>query len=167
MTSPDIIELLKKLRWSASHFWPFLHNLALPLSASLAEVYRRWIKRRNARMARNWPAVDGKVMDTHVNKLTRFFGSAQRCNAVFKYSYSVHEGGEVNYFSGEFSRTFPDEDRAWEWLWLLKGKQIRVHIKPEHPEISAVLTFDLDAHFPLPARSPADFNLSSSGFDPQ
>ncbi len=156
MVTPDIFELLKRVKWNSFHFWTSLHNLFVPLGASLAEAARRWVKRRNARLAQSWPSVEGRVQDTHVAKGTKFFGSQRHPNATFTYSYSVKEGSENNYYSGDFSRPFPDEDRAWEWLWSLKGKHIRVHVQPDHPEVSVVLAADLDAHYPLPVRTPED-----------
>ena len=156
MTIPEIAEALKRVRWSSFHsLWP-LHNLFALLGGSLAEISRRWIKRRNARLAQSWPSVEGQVQTTNVVRGTKFHGSARPPNVFFKYSYSVKEGSETNYYSGDFSRPFLDEDRAGEWLWSLKNKRIRVHVQPEHPEVSVVLAADLDAHFPIPVRTPED-----------
>ncbi len=156
MISPDIFELFKRVRWTSFHsLWP-LHNLFALLAGSLAEASRRWVKRRNARLAQNWPSVEGLVGSTDVVRGTKFFGSPRRTEAHFHYSYAVKEEGETNYYSGDYSRPFPDDDRAWEWLWSLKGKRIRVHAQPGKPEVSAVLAADLDAHFPLPVRTPDD-----------
>ncbi|MFY9854701.1 MAG: hypothetical protein WAK26_12575 [Terracidiphilus sp.] len=143
------------------------HNVLAPLVPALLEVVRRQVKRRRARLAQNWPVADGKVQSIDVTAGTKFFGSARRFNASFKYSYTVQDGGEVNHFSGDFSRLFPDRERAWEWLELLKNKQIRVHFQPAHPEVSAVLASDLDAHFSVPARTPDDFVLSPVGTRPE
>jgi hypothetical protein len=128
----------------------------VPVAAWLAAASRRWIKRRNARLAQHWPSVDGRVQSTDVVKGTKFLGTARRIEAKFTYSYSVNEGSELNYYSGDFSRPFPDEDRAWEWLRTLKGKRIRVHVHPDKPQVSAVLGADLDAHFAIPVRTPED-----------
>jgi hypothetical protein len=167
VTTPEIFDLLKRFRWNSFHSWFPLHNLFALLGGSLAEVSRRWIKRRNARLAQNWPPVDGIVLSIHVNAGTRFYGGARQYQAAFAYSYSVQEGSEIDHFSGDFSRPFPDEDRAWEWLQALKDKRIRVHVQPGKPEVSAVLAADLDAHFSLPARTPADFVLSPSATHPE
>jgi hypothetical protein len=107
-------------------------------------------------VAQNWPSVDGRIQRTNAVKGTKFYGSGQHPTASFTYSYSVKEGSETNDFTGDFSRPFPDEDRAWEWLWTLKDKKIRVHVNPDKPEVSAVLAGDLDAHFALPVRTPED-----------
>jgi hypothetical protein len=163
VTTPDIIELLKRVRWSSFHSWLSFHNVIVPLAASLAGLWRTWIKRRNARLAQDWPLVSGRVQSTNVAKGTKFFGSAREYNASFTYSYSVQEGSEINYLSGNYSRPFTDQERAREWLETLKDKQIRVHFKPGRPEVSAVLDTDLDAHFPLPVHTPAD--LLSTAFE--
>lgn len=156
MTSPAIFELLRRVRWNSFHFlWQF-HNLFALLGGSLAEISRRWVKRRNAHLAQSWPSVEGQVGSTNVVRGAKFFGSARRTEAHFHYSYSVKEEGETNYYSGDFSRPFPDNDRAWEWLWSLKNKRVRVHVQPEHPEVSVVLAADLDAHYPIPVRTPED-----------
>jgi hypothetical protein len=144
MTISDIIELLKGVRWSSFHSWLNFHNVIAPLAASLAGLWRTWIKRRNARLAQDWPLASGRVLSTNVARGTKFFGSVRLFNASFTYSYSVQE-------------------RAREWLESLKDKQIRVHVKPGRPEVSAVLDTDLDAHFPLPVHTPAD--LLNSAFE--
>lgn len=167
MTAPDLIDLIKRVHWDPFHLWTSMHNFLVPLGGSLAEITRRWIKRRNARLAQHWPVTDGRVQSIDVGAGTKFYGSRRRFNATFHYSYSVRDGSEVSYYSGDFSRYFPDKERAWEWLELLKNKHIRVHYKPGHPEVSAVLAADLDAHFALPARTPADLLFSSPGIDSQ
>lgn len=163
MTTPDIIELLRRVRWSSFYSWINFHNVIAPLAASLVGFWRTWIKRRNARLAEDWPLAAGRVQSTNLAKGTKFYGSARLCNASFTYSYSVRDGSEVTYLSGNFSRAFPDQNRAREWLESLKDKQIRVHVKPGRPEVSVVLAADLDAHFPLPVHTPTD--LLSSAFD--
>jgi hypothetical protein len=163
----DIFEMFKRVRWNSFHsLWP-LHNLFALGGGSLAEISRRWIKRRHAHLARDWPVVDGRVQSIDVAAGTKFFGSERRFNATLKYSYSVRDGSETSYFSGDFSRPFPDRERAWEWLELLKGKGIRVHVRPGRPEVSVVLAADLDAHFSLPARTPSDFVFSPSRIYPE
>ncbi len=165
--TPDIIDILKRVKWNSFHSWISFHNFLAPLVASLIELARRWVKRHRARLAQNWPVADGQVLSIDVATGTKFAGSQRRFNASFKYSYTVQEGGEVNYFSGDFSRPFPDKERAREWLELLKNKRIRVHFQPMHPEVSAVLTADLDAHFSVPARNPDDLVLSPLGTRPE
>jgi hypothetical protein len=165
LTTPDIVELLKRAKWNSFHSWVPFHNLFAPVAASLAEFCRRWIKRRNARLAQHWPVVEGQVQQIDVKRGTKFFGSARRFEAILKYSYCVNDAGEVSYYSGEFSRPFPDKERAWEWLELLKNQRIRVHVRPGRPEVSAVLAADLDAHFTLPARTPADLVIPSYGLE--
>jgi hypothetical protein len=167
VTAPDIIDLFKRAHWDHFHFWGWLHNLAAPLMAVLGKFFHSWIKRRNARLAQHWPIADGQVQSIDVGAGTKFYGSSRRFNATFKYSYTVQDGSEVNHYSGNYFRFFPDKERAWEWLELLKNKHIRVHYKPGHPEVSTVLDTDLDAHFALPARTPADLLYYSPGIDPQ
>ena len=167
MTAPDIIDLVKRVHWDHFHFWGSLHNFVAPLAAVLVQFFRSWIKRRNARLAQHWPITDGQVQSINVATGTKFYGSARRFNATFKYSYTVRDGSEVSHYSGNYFRYFPDKERAWEWLELLKNKRIRVHYKPGHPEVSTVLDTDLDVHFALPVRTPADLLYYSPGIDPQ
>jgi hypothetical protein len=167
LTTPDILDILKRVKWNSFHSLVSFHNFLAPLAASLVEVVRRGVKRRNARLAQHWPVAEGAVQSIDVTAGTKFFGSARRFNATFKYSYDAQEGGETHHLSGDFSRPFPDKERAWEWLELLKNKRIRVHFQPAHPEVSIVLATDLDAHFSLPARTPDDFVLSPSATHPE
>jgi len=163
VTLHDLIELLKRVHWSELRHFAWLHNLVVPLLSGGGLGTGAWVKRRRARLAQNWPVVDGKVGAINVVRTTQFHGSARKFTAAFKYSYRVRDGEESTYYSGDYARPFPNDDIAWEWVETLKGKQIRVHVSPEHPEISAVLTGDLDAHFPLPMRSPADLVMPPSG----
>jgi len=167
VTAPDIIDLAKRVHWDPLHLWNALHSFVAPLIAVLGKSGHSWIKRRNARLAQHWPVADGLVQSIDVGTGTKFYGSARKFNATFKYSYPVQNGCEINYYSGNFSRFFPDKERAWEWLELLKNKRIRVHYQPGHPEVSAVLATDLDAHYALTARTPADLLYYSPGIDPQ
>lgn len=167
MTAPNLIDLLKHVKWDHFHFWGSLHNFLVPLGAAIAQFFRSWVKRRNARLAQHWPVTDGQVKDIDVATGTKFYGSQRKFNATFKYSYTVQDGDEVSYYHGEYFRPFPDKELAWEWLELLKNKRIRVHYQPGHPEVSAVLAADLDAHFALPARTPADLLYYSPGIDAQ
>lgn len=167
MTIPGIVDLLKHFKWSSFHSWLSLHNLVALVAGSLAGLWRQQIKRRRARMAQNWPSVQGQVQSINVAAGTKFFGKPRQYSASFTYSYSVSDESETNYFSGDFSRPFPDKDRAWEWLELLKNKRIRVHVQPGRPEVSAVLAADLDAHFPLPVRTPEDLVFARPEIYPQ
>jgi hypothetical protein len=161
------IELLKWFHGNPLHLWNSLHSLLAPLVPVAAKYSHTLIKRRNARLAQHWPVTVGQVLSINVVAETKFAGIQRRFCATFKYSYTVQDGSEITYFSGDFFRPFPDKERAWEWLELLKNKRIRVHYKPGHPEVSSVLTSDLDAHFSLPARTPADFVFSPSEIYPQ
>ena len=167
MTAPDIFDLLKRIHWDPFHLWTSLHNFVAPLAALLGKFFHTWIKRRNARLAQHWPVTDGQVQSIDVATGTKFSGSQRRFNATFKYSYTVQDGGEVSYYSGDYFRLFPNKELAWEWVELLKNKRIRVHYKPGHPEVSTVLDADLDAHFALPARTPTDLLYYSPGIDPR
>ena len=167
MTAPDIIDLVKRVHWDPLHLWNALHSFLAPLIAVFGKFFHTWIKRRNARLAQHWPVTDGQVKDIDVGAGTKFYGSQRRFNATFKYSYTVRDGDEVSHYSGNYFRYFPDKELAWEWLELLKNKRIRVHYQPGHPEVSTVLDADLDAHFALPARTPADLLYYSPGIDPR
>jgi hypothetical protein len=155
MTTPDIFELLRRARWDRLfHSWSSFHSFLIPLVAWLVDLWRRAVKRRNARLAQNWSVAEGRVQSVNVATQAAFFGMKRQYNATFTYSYSVHDGSETSYYSGGFARLFADKDGAWEWLHSVKDKQIRVHVQPGRPEVSVVLAGDLDAHFPLPLRMP-------------
>lgn len=165
MISPDIFEIFKRARWDrVFHSWTSFHSLLVPLVAWLAKVWQQAVSRGKARLAENWPVADARVQSINVASQPAFFGFRKQFNASFKYSYSVHDGSETNYFTGDFARPFPDKDSAWEWLHSVQDKQIRVHIQPGRAENSVILAADLDAHFPLPLRAPAGISLPSSSF---
>lgn len=165
LSTPDIIELFKHVKWSSFHSWVPFHNLLAPVLAAFGEFCRRWIKRRNARLAQHWPVAEGQVQSIDVKAGTRFYGGARRFEASFHYSYRVDDAGTATCYSGGYSRLFPDKERAWEWLELLKNQRIRAHVRPGRPDVSVVLAQDLDAHFSVPARTPADLVLPFYGME--
>jgi len=138
MQAHELIDWLKQIRWS---FW------AVAIFVLGAWIFRNWKRQatqRKARAAEDWPIADGVVQSIKVNSPADTRRSAvQDSQAVFTYSYSVHQGNEVEYYSGNFSRSFSDEGEAWDWLRTLENKRIRVHVKPGRPSVSAVLEADL------------------------
>ncbi len=51
-----------RVHWNHFNLWTSLHNFLAPLAAVVAQYIRMWIKRRNARLAGHWPAVNGLVI---------------------------------------------------------------------------------------------------------
>jgi hypothetical protein len=139
----DLIGLIKEIPWI---FW-------LLVAGGLGSwVQHSWERRRGVRRERaaeSWPVAEGLVQSIGLKPHDLRGGHPSSYDVAFEYSYSVHEGGETGYYSGNFSRTLPEEAAAWEWLRTLKDKRIRVHVQPGRPKVSAVLAADLDAQFPL------------------
>ena len=140
----DLIGLTKEIPW---YLWLFL---APGLWYLLKYAFEEWTSLRRGRAAESWPIVEGMVQTIDVNPDKPKGGPPSGYDAAFEYSYSVHEDGETEYYSGGFSRILPEEGAARDWLLTLKDKRIRVHVQPGRPKVSAVLAADLDAQFPLP-----------------
>jgi len=139
LTAHDLVEFFRQVPWI---LWALV---ALGLGMALRGPWKQWSRKRRAREAEDWPAVEGMVQSIFVGYLSnRIVGARGGSNASFTYSYSVRKGAEVEYFSGRHSRFFQNEGDAWDWLRTLKGKRIRVHVKPGKPAVSAVLLSDLD-----------------------
>ena len=79
LTTPDIVELLKRVKWDSFHTWISFHGLYAPVAAALTEFGRRLVKRRNARLAQHWPVVEGRVQSVDVKTGTRLLG---QCAAI-------------------------------------------------------------------------------------
>ena len=139
MQAQELIDWLKQIRWS---FWIVA---TFVLRAWIFRNWKRQASQRKARAAEDWPMADGVVQSIKVVSPTDARRAVQDSQAVFTYSYSVHQGDEVEYYSGNFSRNFSDEGDAWDWLRTLENKRIRVRVKPGHPSVSAVLEADLSA----------------------
>jgi hypothetical protein len=135
----DLIDWIRQIRWS---FWIIVIAL---LGMWLARIWKRHADQRKARAAEHWPTAEGMVQTINVIEPTpQAANIGMGYNATFIYSYSVQQGGEIEYYSGKHSRMFTDEGAAWDWLRALKDKRIRIHVQPGRPSVSAVLPADLD-----------------------
>jgi hypothetical protein len=144
VTTHDLIGIIKEVPW---FFWLVL------VAAMLSWLQRNWEHRARQgteREAEAWPVVDGMVQGINVNTHLHEVDQVSSYEAVLTYSYSVLEKAETEYYSGRYSRTFNDEGLAWDWVRTMQDKRIRVHVRPDRPKESAVLTADLEAHFPMP-----------------
>ena len=154
MTTHDLLDLIKRLPWV---FWLIVGGVVW---ARFKPSWKWRAGQRTTRAAENWPVVEGIVQFIAVHPRVGNGDGASGYDAFFTYSYSVQENGESEHFSGEFSRTVPDEAAAREWLQAMKEKRIRVHVQPGRPKVSVVLAADLDAQFPPPRPLKEDGGLA-------
>ena len=86
-----------------------------------------------------WPAISGKIEDAWAEA-----GSGGRGSAIalvkIRYTYSYNGAA----FAGEYKRGFNDEDTAREFAYGLKGRDVMVHVNPDRPTKSGLLTRDVD-----------------------
>lgn len=113
---------------------------------------RRVQSRSRARDAESWPSVEGAVQNTDVLPLSNQEQLNLGCEATIVYSYSVLNGSETEYYSGEYRRFFSNEGTAWDWLRTLQNKRLPVHYNPSRPKVSAIREEELDRSFPLPPK---------------
>jgi hypothetical protein len=144
MTAHDLIDLIKEVPWIV---WLIL---AAAISSWLRRLWERRARQGEAREAETWPVADGMVQGINVKTEAHDDSHGNTYEARLTYSYSIPENGETEYYSGEYSRTFNDEGLAWDWVRTMQDKRIRVHVRPDRPKVSAVLSADLEAHFPMP-----------------
>lgn len=154
MHAQDLIALFKGISW---YFWLFV---AAGLWSWFQRSWDRRASQRREREAESWPIVEGAVESIDLKPHLESNERASGYDVHFSYSYSVSENGETEYYVGNYSRNLRDEDVAWDWLYTMKGKRIRIHVQPNRPKVSAVLTSDLDAQYPLPNSSSKEPGLS-------
>lgn len=127
-------------------FWLVLVSLSIYLLWRTRKSLADWRKRQ---IAKNWPTVEGCAIYAHVMNAV-LENKPESYSASFTYYFSLNKNGETEYYSGEFSRLFSEEEQAQEWLNSLKERKIPVHYQPDDPNVSAVLFDDLVAKFPIP-----------------
>lgn len=147
--SPTMHDLMGWLKQIPFRFWLVLGFLPLGL---LWRLRKPLAERRRSQMAENWPMVEGCAIYAHVMNAVLENRPESYC-AYFTYYFSLNNHGETEYYSGEFSHIFPDEEPAQKWLDSLKERKIPVRIRPGDPNVSAALFTDLVAKFPLPMPS--------------
>jgi hypothetical protein len=143
LTMHDLMGWLKQI---PLQFWLVLAFVPLGL---LWKVKKLLADRRKSQRAENWPKVEGRVLYAHVMNAV-LENKPENYNAHFSYYFSLNNSGETEYYSGEFSHIFTDEEPAQKWVDSLKEKKIPIRIKPGDPNVSTVLFTDLVAKYPAP-----------------
>jgi hypothetical protein len=148
-------DLMGWLKQIPLRFWLVLAFAPLAL---LWRLRKPLAQRRKSQMSENWPTVEGCVIYAHVDSAVLESRPESYC-AYFTYYFSLNNNGETDYYSGEFSHIFPDEEPAQKWLKSLDEKKIPIRIKPGDPNVSVVLFKDLISKFPVPTPSMLDGGL--------
>jgi len=151
-------DLMDWLRQISLQFWLFLAIVPLAL---LWKLRKPLADRRKSQIAENWPTVQGCPIYAHVMNAV-IENRPESYNASFTYYFSVNNNGETEYYSGEFSHIFSDEEPAQKWLDSMKEKKIPIRIKPDDPNVSAVLYKDLVAKYPIPIPAMLESGLEVS-----
>ncbi|MGA7833011.1 MAG: hypothetical protein WCA21_18810 [Terracidiphilus sp.] len=148
-------DLMRWLKHIPLRFWLVLAFIPLAL---IWRLRKPLADRCKSRMAENWPTAEGCAIYAHVTNAVIENKPESYC-AYFTYYFSLNNNGETEYYSGEFSHIFSDEEMAQKWLDSLKEKKIPIRVKPGAPNVSAVLLKDLITKFPLPIPSMLDGRL--------
>jgi hypothetical protein len=108
-----------------------------------------WFRRQRAA---GWPVADGRIESVKVsNRRLSFTANRSYYFAELGYSYSV--AGTLN--SGRYTRDFPTEQEADEFVRDLQDKAVVVHYNPGNPSSSALLEPDIDVLLQNRAPAPA------------
>ncbi|MGD0547057.1 MAG: hypothetical protein ABR991_04435 [Terracidiphilus sp.] len=137
-------------RYLMNHIW-LIPLTMCAFSSPLLGLFWKWqaqADRRKFRAAEFWPIIEGKVLATEVFDVP-LETNTQRFEAWFGYYFTLETNGETNYYSGEFTRLFPEDEPAKLWLESFKEKRIPIRVKPGNPDISTVLYSDLKARYPF------------------
>jgi hypothetical protein len=103
--------------------------LAIVALTALYVLWRRWLKMRQLRSSENWPVADGYVAQIEEKRDDNGF-----LVVTLVYTYRVADERYVGRESFPFVR---DEDAA-SFEAGCKERSVRVHYRPEKPNVSAL-----------------------------
>jgi hypothetical protein len=109
-------------------------ELAVWLVATGKVLRGYWLQRS----ALNWPLAQGSI--EHIDLSSEGHGIEKVFRVFMRYSYSL--GGE--FYGGEATLPFHDENRALEFVHRAKHASINVSVRPDKPEESTIIPEQLE-----------------------
>ena len=85
----------------------------------------------------HWPTIPGTIESGGVSTIrgrTQLWHAVENATARLAYSYQLNG----TYYSGYYTETFNDEQKAWFYVDALKGKAIKVSYNPRNPAESVL-----------------------------
>jgi hypothetical protein len=90
------------------------------------------------RSARDWPLAEGRI--EHIRLSSGESGPEKVPGVFLRYSYSI----DGEFYGGETTLSFHDEDRAVEFVCRAKHAPINVSVRPRSPEESTIIQEQLE-----------------------
>lgn len=123
--------------------WPVYLIILLPGVAILLGAYWQFfIQWLRGVRGRNWPVVSAVVDLISVQKRVQSTGKGDIVTYVALLTYVYHN---PDMQTGDYDKSFDDEDEAQAWANSFKGCTVMVHVDPRDPARSVLRKEDLDA----------------------
>jgi hypothetical protein len=123
--------------------WPvWLVVFVAVVIASTASSWQFIAQRWNGYRGRNWPTVSAVIDLVSVQRREESGGKGRPIItwvALLTYVYRIPD-----LQTGDYDRSFSDEDEAKDWANSLKGCAVMVHVDPKDPAHSVLRKEDLD-----------------------
>jgi hypothetical protein len=117
--------------------WVILLSTAFSvLTKAATDLWPKVVRWSNEKRSRNWPSVSGVIDIAAVAKdvvAANRAGTVIRYQAMLTYSYR-----NPDLQTGDYNRSFSNEDDAKEWADSLKGRKVTVHVNPRDPARSVL-----------------------------
>ncbi len=138
------------IRWTNPETWPW--EVYILLAGIALEGLRRAYRHSSVRVAQGWPSTEGRIDSAALRTDDVFFKKYGSFDGVLRYSYWV--AGEL--CVGRYTREFPKQSIAEEFVRDLNDRKIEVHYDPNRPSRSLVLEAEVESL--LKNRTPAPFS---------
>ena len=122
--------------------WPvYLISVVVCVVIATASSWQFFIQWLNGFRGRNWPAVAAVIDLASVQKRVQSTGKGDIVTYVALLTY-VYRNPDLQ--TGDYDRSFDDEDEAQAWANSFKGATVKVHVHPHDPSRSVLRKEDLE-----------------------
>lgn len=122
--------------------WPvYLISVVVCVVIATASSWQFFIQWLNGFRGRNWPAVAAVIDLASVQKRVQSTGKGDIVTYVALLTY-VYRNPDLQ--TGDYDRSFDDEDEAQAWANSFKGATVKVHAHPHDPSRSVLRKEDLE-----------------------
>ena len=129
--------------------WPVYLMILVPGVAILLGAYwqffAQWLRGVGGR---KWPTVAAVIDLISVQKRVQSTGKGDIVTYVALLTYVYHN---PDLQTGDYDKSFSDEDEAQDWASSFKGCTVLVHVNPRNPSRSVLRAEDLAAAVSQPA----------------
>jgi len=149
VTAP-IAAILAQSSSSRQAPWPvYLAVVVVAMVAATASSWQFFVQWLNGVRGRNWPMVSALIDLVSVQKREELAGRGQPIVTWVVLLTYVYRNPDLQ--TGDYDKSFANEDEARDWANSLKGCTVMVHVDPRDPSRSALRKEDLHAAVTQPS----------------